>query len=62
MTKKEKDKGTDRQPYRKPQLEQVSLAVEEAVLTACKNVTVGGKNSPDCRPNTSACKTVWTGS
>lgn len=64
MTKREKTEGTDRQPYRKPQLEQVRLEVEEAVLTACKNSdpATPGKNTPNCRPGTNSCKTIWTGS
>jgi hypothetical protein len=62
MTKKEKEAGTDRQPYRKPQLEQVRIEVEEAVLTACKIVGVVGKDEPGCKPGTAKCKSVWTGS
>jgi len=62
MTKKEKGKENDRQPYRKPHLEQVQLLAEEAVLTACKNPSTPGKNTPDCKPGTGACKDVWTGS
>ena len=33
----EKEKTINRQPYHKPQLEQVQLVAEEAVLTACKH-------------------------
>ena len=61
MTKKEK--GTNRQPYQKPYLEQVCLLAEEAVLTACKNETSPGKNEgAGCRAGTNSCKAIWTGS
>lgn len=33
-----KDNKTKRKIYKKPQLEQVKLAAEEAVLTACKSM------------------------
>lgn len=47
MTKKEKAQGTDRQPYRKPQLEEVQLLAGEVVLAACKGaVGVAGPNRP----------------
>ena len=63
MTKKEKAQGTDRQPYRKPQMEQVRLLADEAVLAACKNQTSPGKNDQaGCKAGSNACKTVWTGS
>ena len=46
-----------RRPYHKPQLEQVQLAIPEAVLSHCKSpVTGGGKNYPDCHAYTSSCK------
>jgi len=63
MTKKEKETNNTRQPYRKPQLEEVKLVAEEAVLTACKNASSAGKNEvAGCRIGTNSCKTVWTGS
>ena len=37
--KKIMEKKTTRQPYRKPQLEQVQLIAEEAVLSNCKTAT-----------------------
>ena len=61
MTKKTATKTT-KQPYRKPQLEQVQLVPEEAVLAACKNSATPGKNDIACRPGTSACKSIWEGS
>jgi hypothetical protein len=50
----EREKGikTDRRPYRKPQLENVRLVAEEAVLTGCKftGSAAGGGHPPagDC--------------
>jgi hypothetical protein len=40
MTKKS-DERTHRRQYRKPQLEQVKLVLEEAVLLTCKTVDAG---------------------
>ena len=62
MMKKEKGKVNVRQPYRKPQLEEVKLATEEAVLTACKTPGIVGKDEPGCKPGTGKCKSIWTGS
>jgi hypothetical protein len=54
----EKEKGiTKRQPYIKPKLEEVKLAVEEAVLQTCKTQTVVGPNpSGACGPPWGPCK------
>jgi hypothetical protein len=62
MTRKENEIKNKRQPYQKPQLEQVRLLVDEAVLTACKNPTSPGKNeTAGCRAGTNSCKAIWTG-
>ena len=63
MTNKENEVKSKRHPYRKPELEQVRLLADEAVLTACKNPTSPGKNEPaGCKAGTGSCKQVWTGS
>lgn len=41
MKKKERGQEIPRQTYRKPQLEQIRLLTEEAVLTFCKTATLG---------------------
>jgi hypothetical protein len=61
MTRKENEIKNTRQPYRKPQLEQVRLLVDEAILTACKNPATVGKNELGCKPGTGKCKNVWMG-
>jgi hypothetical protein len=57
MTKKEKAEGTDRQPYRKPLLEQVQLVTEEAVLQSCKSPGSGpGPTTQNCKqPGNQPC-------
>jgi hypothetical protein len=45
-----------RRPYHKPQLEEVQLVAEEAVLMNCKGTASAGKNSVGCKPTTAACK------
>ena len=42
MTKKSGEIRTHRRQYRKPQLEQVKLVLEEAVLQTCKTRTSAG--------------------
>lgn len=37
-----------RRPYRKPAITQVSLRPEEAVLGACKTMSVGGPGQGTC--------------
>ncbi len=44
MTKKS-DERTHRRQYRKPQLEQVKLVLEEAVLQTCKTNQAGPLNT-----------------
>lgn len=48
MTKKTETKTT-RRPYCKPQLEQVHLVAEEAVLTNCKANQLNGPLGNNCR-------------
>ena len=59
----EKREGTRaRRPYRKPQLEQVQLLAEEAVLAGCKT-NVGGSSpqkDPCFVPPGPFCKTPTT--
>lgn len=43
-----------RRPYGRPQMEQVQLVAEEAVLQGCKNSGTGGKNDSPCKQP--ACK------
>jgi hypothetical protein len=48
-----KEGKTNRRPYRKPQLEQVDLVSEEAVLAACKLKTSGA--SIRCKNKSTGC-------
>ena len=48
MTGKKSTGKTKRRTYRKPQLEQVQLVVEETVLTACK-VKASGPTLTGCK-------------
>ena len=63
MTEKIKT-GTARRPYRRPQLEEVQLVVEEAVLQSCKVPSRGGQNLYSCRggepPDTTQCQSYGT--
>ena len=45
MNNNSQDKTTIRKPYHKPQMEQVQLIAEEAVLTGCK-LQGGGSAGP----------------
>ena len=47
MTEKTKA-GTARRPYEPPQLEQVELVVEEAVLQSCKTNQIPGRYATSC--------------
>lgn len=46
-----KEKNATRRPYRKPQIEEVRLAPEEAVLVACKALGVGATKISQCNVN-----------
>jgi len=53
-----KSTGSARKPYVRPQVKEVRLEVEEAVLAACKaNSTAAGKNTKYC--GHSQCKTTY---
>ena len=54
MTEKVKSKRA-RQPYRKPQLEQVQLVAEEAVLAGCKGPQGSGPDDKNCRVQNVDC-------
>jgi hypothetical protein len=57
MTKMAEDRIA-RRPYRKPQLEQVQLAVEEAVLSGCKASLIGAgplTGGGNCEPGSNQC-------
>jgi len=45
-----------RKPYQKPEINQVELKPEEAVLTGCKMSTGAGGVNDKCFPKTNACK------
>ena len=47
MTEK-KEQEAPRRPYRKPQLEQVQLVAEEAVLVGCKTKRATGPDAGPC--------------
>ena len=49
------DETGPRKPYAKPQLTRVTLRPEEAVLAACKNLSVGGPGQRARRPGPAAC-------
>lgn len=44
----EKDAGRPKKPYTKPEVKQVPLRPEEAVLGACKISGTGGPDGADC--------------
>lgn len=55
-------KKTTKRPYCKPEVDQVDLVIEEAVLAACKNPSAEGKRQIGCRQGNHSCKHTWTGS
>lgn len=44
----EQREATSRKPYAKPELRQVNLRPEEAVLGACKTSKIAGPGNPTC--------------
>jgi hypothetical protein len=51
MNKLKQNKGQPKKPYMKPEVKQVPLRPEEAMLGACKAAGVGGgPASPTCHP------------
>jgi hypothetical protein len=61
MTKTRREMKDRRKPYRKPQVEQVEVVPEEAVLGGCKVPGVFGGTDPiyveDCLAETGPCYT-----
>ena len=45
-----------RRPYRKPQLEEVQLVAEEAVLAGCKTRATGGSGFTPCLAPPDICR------
>jgi hypothetical protein len=53
-------KGEIRKQYKKPQVSQVKLEIEEAVLANCKGAGQSGKNATGCQQGVSSnCKTTF---
>jgi hypothetical protein len=50
------ERAAARRPYHKPQLEEVQLLAEEAVLKACKGSFAAGSGEVGCQPGTKNCK------
>lgn len=52
--------GKVRKQYKKPQVSQVKLEIEETVLAGCKAYTVKGRNATPCKIGTGGgdCQTV----
>lgn len=48
---------TNRKPYSKPDIDQVSLRPEEAVLGSCKTARISGPGQPRCS-SPSACSSL----
>ena len=57
MTMKPDSPPDDRRPYQKPEVTQVSLRPEEAVLGSCKTKTSSGPGQAGCR-TPSPCSSV----
>ena len=53
MKKKGNEEMPSKMTYQKPQLEQVQLVVEEAVLSGCKTGT--GGSVPKCKKKSTGC-------
>lgn len=54
---------SERRPYRKPEIKQLKLMPEEAVLTGCKTTGTGStsnKNDGGCRNPTWSCVDLGT--
>jgi len=50
MKNKQMRESRGKKPYMKPQVRQVRLRPEEAVLGFCKNPTTYGPTDTDCKP------------
>lgn len=57
MTIKPEPPETDRRPYKKPEITQVPLRPEEAVLGACKTRNTSGPGQATCRAP-AACSSI----
>jgi hypothetical protein len=51
----EKDARQSKKPYVKPEVKQVPLTPEEAVLGGCKSPSNSGPLSSNCKPGGSPC-------
>lgn len=49
--------NTNKKPYSKPDIDQVSLRPEEAVLGSCKTTKISGPGQPKCS-TPSACSSL----
>jgi hypothetical protein len=47
-----------KKPYTKPQVKQILLKPEEAVLGACKTATIAGPAQPRCNNGGLRCSTI----
>jgi len=56
---KEGDRGKDKKPYQKPEVKQVQLRPEEAVLGGCKTGSIAGPTQAACN-NPVNCLTLGT--
>jgi len=60
-TKQEKSSGKAKKPYVRPEVKQIPLKPEEAVLGACKETDIGGPGLPSgsaCGQGVSPCSTI----
>ena len=48
--RKKQGERVQKKPYTKPEVKQVPLRPEEAVLGFCKNATTYGPTDTDCKP------------
>ncbi len=58
MTKNSQDEAKGKKAYEKPQVKQVVLKPEEAVLGACKTTTVAGPAQSRCNNGGLRCSTI----
>ena len=56
---KKSDVGKGKKPYQKPEVKQVQLRPEEAVLGGCKTATMAGPTQAACN-NPLNCNTLGT--
>ena len=58
MNKNSQAEAKEKKPYEKPQVKQVVLKPEEAVLGACKTSTVAGPAQSKCNNGGLRCSTI----